>query len=461
MSEAMPKPVVAIVGKPNVGKSALFNRLAGRRIAIVEETPGVTRDRIAADVEVLDHNCLLLDTGGLDPSDKDELIGKVAEHVDVAVDAAAVVLFVINGREDVTATDIEVARRLRKSGKPLLLIANKLDTADAELAEFGELRLGAPLPVSALHARGIHELMGELRQLLPPPNLDKPASEAEEIVKLAIVGRPNVGKSALLNSILGEERAIVSDMPGTTRDSLDTPCTWREHALILIDTAGLRRKARVRKRLEYYSVVRSLAALDRCDAAFLVMDAADGATHQDTKIASYADESGKPTLIVVNKWDLFTERLKEQAPSAGEFRRREKILREDFERLLRLELKQLDYAPIVFTSALDSAGIDGMLKAALFAHAQSGTRLTTGALNRTLRDLVAQNPPPSRGRHPLRIYYATQPSTHPPTFVLFCNDPRRMTQSYQRYIENQFRQRFKLMATPMKLVLRASHKSAA
>lgn len=453
----MPKPVVAIVGRPNVGKSSLFNRLVGKRVAVVDELPGVTRDRLAADVSILGRKCILIDTGGFDLALKDDPIGsKVIEQVEFAIEQADVIVFLVDAVEGPTATDHEIAQRLRKQAKPIVFAANKMDASNADLTQFYELRMGEPIGISAIHGKNINALCEAILAHLPPPDAEEEIEDGERI-RIAIVGRPNVGKSALLNSILGEERTIVSPIPGTTRDAIDTPFEWRGKKLLLIDTAGLRRKARIKRRLEYYCVVRALSAIDRSDVALLVIDATEGATHQDAKIAGYAHEGGKPIVIVINKWDLILERVGVDELERKDAKRQEKLLRQDYERLIRSQLKFVDYAPIEFTSAIKGEGIEGVLEKALYCYEQSTHRITTGILNRALQEFLAAHPPPMRKGKRLKVYYATQPEIKPPTFVLFVNDPELMHFSYMRYLENRIRERFSLDATPIRILLRSSH----
>lgn len=454
----MPKPVIAIVGRPNVGKSSLFNRLARRRIAVVDATPGVTRDRLAAEVDVLGRKCIVLDTGGLDPTVKgEELGGKVLEQVDVAIEQADLIIFLVDGREGPTTTDWEIAERLRKANKPVIFVANKIDTDVAEVAEFYELRMGAPLDISAIHGRNVEKLLRAIHQHLPPEDVADSEVNDTERIRIAIVGRPNVGKSALLNAILGEHRVIVSPIPGTTRDAIDTPFDWDSHKLLLIDTAGLRRKARVKEGLEYYCVVRALGAIDRSDVVLLVLDAVEGVTNQDAKIAGYAHDSGKPMVLVVNKWDVIVDSVMTDELPAAKRRRQERLLRQDYERIVRHELAFVDYAPLVFTSAIKRMGVDEVLEQSLHCYQQSMRRITTGILNRAIRQFVAAHPPPLRKGKRLKIYYATQADTKPPTFVLFVNDPELMHFSYLRYLENRIRGHFSFDATPIRIHVRSAH----
>lgn len=454
----MPKPIVAIVGKPNVGKSALFNRLAGKRIAIVEETPGVTRDRVMAEAELLGRHVILFDTGGIDPTLEDELMVKVVDQVKIALDDADVIVFLVDGREEPTRTDLEIAEMLRKSSKPVILAANKIDAPTTKAADFWELRLGEPLLISALHGRNIDHLKAAIVDELPPPKPDEfLPPEWEDAIKVAIVGRPNVGKSSLLNALLGEERVIVSPIPGTTRDAIDTPFEWRGHKMVLIDTAGIKRLTQIKAPLEYYSIVRAFGAIDRADIAVLVIDGVGGVTRQDARIGGYAQEQGKPTVLVVSKWDLVKSRLEEESTTPAQLRRREKLLQTDFAQFLRKELWFLSYAPVVYTSAVQGWNVEAVLEQAVHCYEQSRKRIATGPLNRALRQIVGEHPPPSDGRRQLKIYYATQAGVTPPTFVLFVNDPEKMPDRYLRFLEGQLRSLFGLDGTPLRLVVRASH----
>ncbi len=454
----MPKPVVAIVGKPNVGKSALFNRLAGKRIAIVDETPGVTRDRVMAETELLGRQVILFDTGGVDPTTDDPLMAQVLEQVQIAIDDADVIVFLVDGREEPTRTDLEIAELLRKSGKPIIFAANKIDEPTMPMAEFWELRLGEPIPISALHGRNVDKLKAAVVDALPPPTHDEQLPlEWEDTIKIAIVGRPNVGKSALLNAILGEERVIVSPIPGTTRDAIDTPFEWQGHKFVLIDTAGIRRKSQIRASLEYYAVVRSFGAIDRCDVAVLVIDGVEGVTRQDARIGGYAHEQGKPTVLVVSKWDLVRAKLGEQSVSPAQQRRREKLLQSDFAEFLRRELWFLSYAPVVYTSAVQGWNVAEVLEKATWCYRQSRKRITTGVLNRVLRQIVGEHPPPSEKGGQVKIYYATQADIAPPTIVLFVNDPDLLSESYLRFLERRLREIFDWQGTPLRWVVRPSH----
>ncbi len=454
----MPKPVVAIVGKPNVGKSALFNRLAGKRISIVDETPGVTRDRVMAEAELLGRRVILFDTGGIDPTVDDELMEQVLAQATLAIEEADVIVFLVDGREEPTRTDLEIAELLRKSNKPVIFVANKIDTADTPMAEFWELRLGEPLPISALHGRNVERLVAAIVDALPPPTPDEfLPDEWEQAVKIAIVGRPNVGKSSLLNAILGEERVIVSPLPGTTRDAIDTPFEWQGRKFILIDTAGIRRKSQVRSSLEYYAMVRAFGAIDRSDVVILLIDGIEGVTRQDARIGGYAHEQGKPVVLAISKWDVVRAKLEEENTTPAQLRRREKLLQDDFARFLQQELWFLSYAPVVYTSAVRRWNVETVLERAVYCYEQSRRRITTGVLNRLMRQLLGEHPPPSDGRRQLRIYYMTQAEVAPPTFVLFVNDPELVTDSYLRFLEKRLRALLNWDGTPFRWVARSSH----
>ncbi len=450
----MPKPVVAIVGKPNVGKSALFNRLVGKRIAIVDETPGVTRDRVMAEAELLGRRVLLFDTGGIDPSLEDELMVRVVDQVELAIEEADVIVFMVDGREEPTQTDMEIAQMLRKSGKPIVLVANKIDTEKTPMAEFWELRLGEPLPISALHGRNVEKLKAAIVDELPPLTPDEfLPDEWQDAIRIAIVGRPNVGKSSLLNAILGEERVIVSPIPGTTRDAIDTPFEWQGRKFILIDTAGIRRKTQIRAPLEYYAMVRSFGAIDRSHVVVLVIDGVEGVTRQDARIGGYAHEQGKPVVLVISKWDLVQGKLEEEAASPSQLRRREKLLQDDFARFLQQELWFLSYAPVLYTSATLRWNVEAVLEKAVHCYEQSRRRIPTGQLNRLLRQIVGEQSPPNN----LRIYYATQPEVAPPTFVLFVNNRELLTESYLRFLEKRLRAVLQWEGTPFQWIVRSSH----
>jgi len=445
------KPVVAIVGRPNVGKSTLFNRIAGRRLAVVEETPGITRDRLYADCEWAGKPFSVVDTGGLDLS-REPLLAQVRQHVNFAIEQASLILLVVDGKEGLSSLDFEAADLLRRSGKPVLLVVNKIDSARRaeNLSQFYELGLGEPLPVSAIHGMDIGELLERMADYLPLPPAE---AEAEpERVQVAIVGRPNVGKSSLLNALLGEERAIVHGEPGTTRDALDTPFDWGEHRLVLIDTAGIRRRSKVKESFEYYSVLRSFAAIERADVSLLVVDGTQGVADQDKRIAGYAHEQGKAAVLVVNKWDLVQAQAAEQVELGTAQQRK---LMADFTRDLRHQLVFLSYAPAAFVSALDGWGLQPLMETVISVADQATMRVPTATLNRIVTEAAQARPVSIKGR-PLKIYYATQVKVAPPTFVVFVNNPDLVHFSYGRYLENRLRASFGLEGTPLRLLFRES-----
>ena len=435
----MAKPLVAVVGRPNVGKSTFFNKIARRRISIVEDTPGVTRDRIYADCEWLNHKFTLIDTGGIEPHTDDILLRQMRRQAEVAIDTCDVILFFTDGRTGMTADDEDVATMLRKSGKPVVLVVNKVDSASMNDAvyEFYNLGLGDPFPISSVNLLGLGDLLDEMVRHFPEQ--DEPEEE-EHTIQIAVVGRPNVGKSSLVNRILGQERSMVSDIAGTTRDAIDTAFTRDGQRYNIIDTAGIRRKRAIEEEsIERYSIVRALAAVRRCDVAVIVINGEDGVTEQDTKVAGYVHEEGKAAVIVVNKWDA----IEKETGTMEEYRK--KVIE---------DLKFMDYAPVLFISALTGQRVVKVLDAVRSVYEQASRRITTGLLNDMLADATAaQQPPFSAGRQ-LKIYYATQQSVCPPTFVFFVNDESLMHFAYQRYLENQFRKSFGFEGTPLKFILR-------
>ncbi len=434
---AAQKPLAAIVGRPNVGKSALFNRLIGSRKALVEDIPGTTRDRLYADVEWGEQVFTLIDTGGLDPSGEEGYIPLVKRQVEVALAEADVIVLVVDAHDGLTAIDLEIADLLRRAGKPLVLVANKADNeARREAAvQFYELALGDPIPVSAYHGLGLPELMDSLVLLLPAGAVAAvPAG-----LRLAILGRPNVGKSLLLNAILGQERVIVSEEPGTTRDAIDIAFRYQKRELVLVDTAGIRRRGRIQAGVEKHSVLRAQQAIDRGDVALLVTDASDGITAQDTHIAGYVAEAVKGLVVGINKWDLM--------PDDGE-------TRAAFAKAARARLRFLPWAPLCFISAKEDTGIDELLDAALAAGAAREQRVATAELNVAMRKAVAAHGPPSVQGQRLKLLYVTQAQTRPPTFVFFVNDPSLLHFSYRRYLENSIRKAFGFQGTAVKLIFR-------
>ncbi len=453
-----PKPIVAIVGRPNVGKSTLFNRLSGRRIAIVEETPGVTRDRLYADCEWYGHPFVLIDTGGLQ-FEKVEFSDEIRRQVEFAINEANVVVFLVDGKDGLTHIDYDIADILRRVGKPLILAVNKVESKrrEEDATEFYALGLGEPTTVSALHGMDVDFLLDRIADLLPPPP-EIVADEAEERLRVAIVGRPNVGKSSLLNSILDEERAIVSEIAGTTRDALDIDFLWDGTPFTFTDTAGIRRKSKVEEDVEYYSVVRAFGAVDRSDVVIMMIDALEGVTDQDKRIAGYADENGRALVIAVNKWDemLNRERRTQKLGEGGQLSSKDRTaLIQEFTEHVHHELIFATYAPVVFISALKSKGIEELLGTVKEVAEQHAMRIPTGELNRLLAEAMMERQVSRHGRS-LRIYYATQPHIRPPTIVLFVNDPELLHFSTERYIENKIRARFSLEGTPIRFKIKES-----
>ncbi len=437
------KPLVAVVGRPNVGKSTLFNRIVGQRIAIVEDVPGVTRDRIYADAEWLTHEFTLIDTGGIDPKSDDVLLGQMRKQAEIAMDLAQVICFLVDGKTGVTPDDMEIANLLRRTGKPVVLAVNKIDTVKQtdSVYEFYQLGLGDPHPVSAANMMGLGDLLDELVKHFPAEDkADKPEEE-NHVIQLAVVGRPNVGKSSLVNRLLGQERTMVSDIPGTTRDAIDTSLVTPEGtAFNIIDTAGMRKKKAIEDAsLERYSVLRSIAAIRRCDVALLLLDAKDGVTEQDARIAGMIHDEGKAAVVIMNKWDSI-----EKDTNTLEQKRKE-ILN---------DLKFMDYAPVLFISALTGQRVNTVLDMAVKVWGQTSRRVTTGTLNDVLADAQLTMQPPAVNGRRLKIYYATQQSVCPPHFVLFVNSEELMHFSYQRYLENHLRKAFGFEGTPIRFTLR-------
>ena len=435
------KPLVAIVGRPNVGKSTFFNKMIGSRVSIVDDQPGVTRDRIYGDCEWQRWQFTLIDTGGIDVESEDPLFQQMRRQAQIAIETCDAILFFVDGKEGETAADGEVADLLRRSGKPVLLVVNKIDTAalEDEIMDFYALGMGTPLPISSVNMLGVGDLLEELCTLLPDPDEEE---EESGRIKVAVVGRPNVGKSSLVNRLLGEERVMVSDIAGTTRDAIDTEFVDEEgQVYTIIDTAGIRRKARIDEgTLERYSVIRALSAIRRCDIALVLIDAEDGVTEQDQRIAGYVQDEGKACVILVNKWDV---------PE------KETGTLEKYTLRVRGELRFLTYAPLLFISAKTGQRTHRILPEVKRVMANATRRITTGILNEALRDAMAINPPPTdRGRR-LRIYYTTQQTVSPPSFLLFCNNPELMYPPYERYLENHFRKTFDLEGTPIRYFLRA------
>ena len=441
----MSKPLVAIVGRPNVGKSTFFNKMAGKRISIVDDIPGVTRDRITADAEWLGRQFTLIDTGGIDPKSDDVLLSQMREQAAAAMELADVICFFTDARDGLTEDDRDVANMLRKTSKPVLLVVNKVDYLglNDNLYEFYELGLGDPIGISSVNMLGFGDLLDQLIALFPETAPEEPDDSAP--VQLAIVGRPNVGKSSLTNRLLGENRTMVSEIAGTTRDAIDSLYTDEEGvAFNIIDTAGIRRKRAVEdETLERYSVLRSIAAIRRCDVALLLIDANDGVTEQDTKIAGLINDEGKAVIVIVNKWDMLDK-------ETGTYEKYRKQVLED--------LKFMSYAPVLFISASSGQRVGTILPKVKEVYETSRRRITTGVLNDVLNDAVNALQPPMQGGRRLKIYYATQGGVQPPSFVLFVNDEKLMFFAYERYLENFFRKTFMLEGTPIRFILREKKK---
>lgn len=437
----MAKPIVAIVGRPNVGKSTLFNRISGGgMVAIVEDSPGVTRDRLYRDAEWLGREFALVDTGGIEFKDVTDPINQgVHLQARLAIAEADVVLFLVDAREGLTPIDEEVAKVLRAANKPVILVANKVEdfTTNNDIYDFYRLGLGEPIMVSAAHGRNIGDLLDRVNELLPEKDADE--DQDEDIIKIAVIGRPNVGKSSIVNAILGVERAIVSNIPGTTRDAIDTYFEKGEKKYLLIDTAGMRKKGKIHEPTERYSVIRSLRAVDRAEVVLVVLDAADGVTEQDKKIAGYAHDGGKAMVIVVNKWDLVEKDDKT-------------MLR--FTEDIREELGFMQYVPAIFVSALTKKRIPKILELVNYVAEQHSMRIATSTLNELIQESVRLNPPPSDKGRRLKLLYATQTSVKPPAFIMFVNEPELMHFSYLRYLENQLRSSFGFEGTPIRIIIR-------
>ena len=435
----MAKPIIAIVGRPNVGKSTLFNKLTGKRLAIVEDTPGVTRDRIYCECEWLNHTVMLVDTGGIEPKTDDGILSKMRAQANIAIESADVIILVTDLNSGVTANDSDIASMLLKSGKPVVLCVNKCDRIGApppEFYEFYNLGLGDPFPVSSVHGNGTGDLLDECFKYI---DFDKEDEEDDDTIKVAIIGKPNVGKSSLVNKIAGEERVIVADMAGTTRDATDTEVENEYGKFVLIDTAGIRRKSRVDNEIEKYSVLRSYMAVDRSDVCVIMIDATEGFTEQDSKVAGYAHEQGKACVIAINKWDA----IEKETNTMNEFTKK-----------LQTDFSFMSYAPLVFISAKTGQRINKLFELIVSTREQNCRRISTGMLNDMLAYATAKVQPPSDKGKRLKIYYMTQASTNPPTFVTFCNRADLFHFSYQRYLENQIRETFGLTGTPIKMVIR-------
>lgn len=438
----MSKPIVAIVGRPNVGKSTLFNIFADSRISIVEDTPGVTRDRLYAEAEWLDRRFTMVDTGGIEMQNTDSIAVSIREQAKIAIQEADVILFVCDARTGITNDDMEAAKLLRQSQKPVILAVNKADTPkqETEAYEFHSLGIGEPYLISASNRLNLGDLLDSIVEHFPKENDDD--EEEDDFIRVAIIGRPNVGKSSIFNDIIGQTRSIVSDVAGTTRDAIDVPVEKDGQKYLFIDTAGMRRKGRVDEPIEKYSVIRTLRAVDRSDVVLMVLNAVEGITEQDKKIAGYAHEAGKGIVIVVNKWDLYEKDNNSTV---------------EFTKNLRKELIFMPYANVVFVSALTQQRISRLPEMIKDAAESNAMRISTSVLNQVITDAVAMNQPPMEKGKRLKILYTTQVKVKPPTFVIFCNEPEIMHFSYQRYLENQLREAFGFMGTPINIIMRGKN----
>ncbi len=435
----MPKPVVAIVGRPNVGKSALFNYIVGKRISIVDKEPGITRDRIYAEVEWRDKDFILIDTGGIEPDSHEEMTDQIKRQTEIAIDTSDVIIFMVDAKDGVTNTDTEVANLLRKTRKPIILAVNKADkigNTQPEVYEFYNLGMGEPIAISSIHGLAIGELLDEIYNHFPE---DIDSDEDKNTIKVAVVGKPNVGKSSLINKILGEERLIVTDIPGTTRDAVDTYAEIDGIKYMFIDTAGIRKQSKIGSNIEKYSIIRSWTAIERADVCLVLIDAQTGVTEQDAKIAGYAHESGKGSIIVVNKWDV----IKKQTGTLEKYRK------EVIEKL-----SFMNYAPVLFISALTGQRVNTLFDTIKKVAEQRTLKIPTGILNEVINESAAIVEPPSDKGKNLKIYYTTQIDIKPPTFLLFVNDKELMHFSYERYLENQLRKTFGFIGTPIVLKIK-------
>jgi len=438
----MGKPIVAVVGRPNVGKSTFFNKIAGKRISIVEDKPGVTRDRIYADAEWLNNKFTLIDTGGIEPDSKDIIISQMKRQAEIAIDTAHVIVFMVDGRDGITTADEEIASMLRRSKKPIVLVVNKVDSNKLpdSFYDFYNLGIGEPIPISSVNGLNLGDLLDEIVAKFPE---DIGTDYDEDVIKVAVIGKPNVGKSSIINTILGEERVIVSDIAGTTRDAIDTPFEFNDDKYVFIDTAGIRRKSRVYENVEKYSVLRALTAIERSDVCLIMIDASEGVTEQDKKIAGYAHEAGKASIIVVNKWDLIEK---------------DNYTYNEYEKDIRNQLSFMKYAPILFISAKTKQRVNKVLEYIKYVSNQHSMRISTGALNDLISEAILLNQPPSDKGKRLKIYYGTQVSVKPPKFVLFVNDIELAHFSYIRYLENQIRQNYNFEGTPIVMDCKAKKK---
>ena len=434
----MGKPIVAIVGRPNVGKSTLFNKLAGKRISIVEDTPGVTRDRVYAEAEWLNHNFTMIDTGGIEPESQDIIVKQMRRQAQIAIEMADVIVFIVDGKEGVTGADGEVAQMLRKSKKPVVLVVNKIDRIELEdnAWEFYNLGIGDPITISASQGLGLGDMLDKVVEHFE--GLDTGEDE-DEYIRIAMIGKPNVGKSSLVNKLLGEDRVIVSNIPGTTRDAVDSYLETEEGKFIIVDTAGLRRKSKVKEEIERYSVVRTYAAIEKSDVCILMIDAEEGITEQDEKIVGFAHEMNKAIMVIVNKWDLIEKDDKTM---------------QRYMKDLQMKLKFLSYSPYLFISALTGQRVQKVLSMAKMCYDNYNKRVSTGVLNDVISKAVMMKEPPVVALKRLKIYYATQVATKPPKFVFFVNDSNAIHFSYARYLENQLRESFDFKGTGIQIEYR-------
>ena len=439
MSKKKTKPIVAVVGRPNVGKSTLFNALAGENISIVKDTPGITRDRIYADITWLDMNFTLIDTGGIEPDSKDIILSQMREQAQIAIDTAEVIIFMVDVKQGLVDADSKVADMLRRSQKPVILAVNKVDDFNkymADVYEFYNLGIGEPFPISSVNKLGFGELLDEVTSYF---EREAATEEEDERIKVAIVGKPNVGKSSIINKLIGENRVIVSDIAGTTRDAIDTEITHNGKEYVFIDTAGLRRKNKIKEELERYMIIRTVAAVERADIVVLVIDATEGVTEQDAKIAGIAHDRGKAIIIAVNKWDA----VEKDNKTVNEYTRK-----------VRQVLSFMSYAEILFISAVTGQRLGKLYDVIDVVNENHSMRVATGVLNEIMMEAVAMQQPPSDKGKRLRLYYITQAAVKPPTFVIFVNDKELMHFSYTRYLENQIRETFGFRGTPFKFIIR-------
>ena len=434
----MSKPVVAIVGRPNVGKSTIFNRVVGERVSIVEDIPGVTRDRIYSSADWLTHEFNIIDTGGIDLRDE-PFLEQIRQQAEIAMDEADVIIFLVNGRDGVTVQDEQVAKILYRTKKPVILAVNKIDNPDMKtmIYDFYTLGMGEPFPISGSHGLGLGDLLDEVAKNFPK---DDEEEYPDNVIKFSLIGRPNVGKSSLVNSFLGEERVIVSEVAGTTRDAIDTQYEYNDQPYVIIDTAGMRKKGKVYETTEKYSVLRALRAIERSDVVLVVLNAEEGIQEQDKKIAGYAHEAGKAIVIIVNKWDAIEKDEKTMNVMT---------------RKIREHFLFLDYAPIMFVSAISGKRVHSVLEIINKVNENHSRRIQSSILNEVIEDAVAMNPAPSDKGRRLRLYYATQVAIQPPTFVVFVNEPELMHFSYERFLQNRIRESFDFEGTPLRLITRA------